>query len=531
LKSVVSVVIEGGHLAIVTSRPASGDEEFRRFSEQSIVGDLLPFDEAQRKDFAARWFADRADDFLEKVRWFAESGTSFREQLLLTPLLLTIAAAVYEDQDDLPESGKNELYREFINVLFKKAEQRGLREELREDVFDVARSALEELALAMTDRPEENTFSDLEKVCANFLRQTLGYNAVRAQRPAHDLCEVLTRRSGVLFKQGETCQWVHATMREYLAAVALDRQIKDGSGDYETTVGARISETKNDELLITFGRIHDDKQALISWLAKKAQTEKSSKAAVFAYDIWDESDAQTQNELHTEIILALACGFGDADSGSHLRDVSKNLLVEMSERAVEPLLHLLDEMNGVQEKLLPEWDDPRERPDIYDEPGRQIYQAERIRLKIIKILGEIGDERAIEPLVSLLPRQARFDSYRDYIARTARRALRCIGEPAIAPIIACVIDSGNSTKDRCDYLAGLTSIGIRTDEVSETVHKCLTEGLKGDKELLNFSIWAAVSLRDRSQAQLIKQALASNNLDTLERAALYFELMPDEAAV
>lgn len=530
LKSLVSILIEGGHLAIVTSRPASGDEEFRRFSEQSVVCDLLPFDEAQQKDFATRWFENRADDFIGKVRWFSDGGTLF-EPLALTPLLLTIAAAVYEDQGDLPEAGKNELYCEFINVLFKKAEQRGLREELSEDVFDVARFALEELALAMTDRPEENAFNDLEKVCANFLRQTLGYNAVRARRPAHDLCEVLTRRSGVLFKQGETCQWVHATMREYLAAVALDRQIKDGSGDYETTVGVRIGETKNDELLITFGRIHDDKRALISWLAKKAQTEKSSKAAVFAYDIWDESDAQTQNELHTEIILALACGFGDADSGSHLRDVSKNLLVEMGERAVEPLLHLLDEMNGVQEKLLPEWDAPRERPDIYDEPGRQIYQAERIRQKIIKILGEIGDERAIEPLVSLLPQQSRFDSYRYYVAQTARRALRCIGEQAIAPIIARVTDSGNSTKDRCDYFAGLTSIGIRTDEVSETVRKCLTEGLTGDKELLNYSIWAAANLRDRSQARLVEQALASSdNLDTLDQAIWYFTVMPDESA-
>lgn len=531
LKHLVSVLTEGGHLAVVTSRPASGDEEFRRFGEKSVIGDLLPFDDAQQKDFAVRWFGDRADDFLVKVQRFVKSGTLFREPLALTPLLLTIAAAVYEAQGDLPEAGENELYREFINVLFKKAEQRGLKDELRDEVFDVARSALEEMALAMTDRPEENTFNDLEKVCADFLRRELPhYTVARARKPAHDLCEVLTRRSGILFKQGKTCQWVHATMREYLAAVALDRRIKDGGG-YETTVGARIGESKNDELLIAFGKIHDDKRTLVLWLTGKAQTEKSSKAAVFAYDIWDECDPGTRDELHTEIILALACGFGDANSGRYLRDVSKNLLVEMGERAVEPLLNLLGEMNGVQEKLLPEWDDQGERPDIHEESGRQIYQADRIRRKIIKTLGEIGDERAIELLVSLLPQQVRFDSYRYYVAQAARRALLCIGERAIAPIIACVIDSTNSTKERCDYFAGLTSIGIRTDEASETVRQCLEEGLIGNKEILNFSIRAAVSLRDRSQAGLVKQALASDNLDTLEKAALYFELMPDESAV
>lgn len=532
LKKLISFLTEDGHLVIVTSRPSSDDKEFRRVSEMLIVGDLLPFDKNQQKDFAVRWFATRADDFLEKVQRFSGGGTLFREPLLLTPLLLTIAAAVYEAQDDLPETGKNELYREFIVILFKKAAQRGLREELREDVFDVARFALEELALAMTDRPEENTFNDLEKVCANFLRQTLGYNTLQAKKPAHDLCEVLTRRSGVLFKQGDTCQWVHATMREYLAAVAIDRQIKDNSSDYETTIGTRIGETKNDELLTTFSRIHDDKRALISWLAEKAQTENSAKAAVFAYDIWDESDLQTQNDLHTEIILALACGVGDENSGSRLHEVSKNLLIEMGEKVVEPLLHLLDEMNSVQEKLLPEWDDPRERPSTYDEPGRQIYQAYRIRDIIIKIFGEIGDARTIEPLVSLLPQQLCSDSYRYHISRTARRALRCVGEPAIAPIIARILDSASSTKDRCDYFAGIISIGIRSNDVSEIVSKCLAEGLKGNKELLDYSIWAAAVLRDRLQSQLVIEAMtSSDDLDTLDHAAWYFMLMPDKSAV
>ena len=528
LKMLISILTEGGHLIAITSRPAN-DEEFRRLIKTSVVGDLLPFDEVQQKDFAVRWFAHRADDFLEKVRRFGESGNLFREPLALTPLLLTVAAAVYEDQGDLPEAGKDELYREFINVLFKKAEQRGLKSDLRDDIFDVARFALEELALAMTDRPDENTRADLEKVCADFLRQSLGYTPARAPRPAQDLCEVLTRRSGVLFRQGEICQWVHATMREYLAAVALDRKIEDG-GDYETIIGTRFKEDRNDELLVAFGRIHESKRALILWLTEKAQAEKSSKAAVFAYDIWEECDEAMRDELQAQIILALACGFGDRDSSSHLRDVSKDLLVEMGERAVEPLLRLLDEMNGTQEKLLPEWDNSRERPDIYEEPGRQIHQSERIRQKIIKILGEIGDDRAVEPLVSLLPQQVRFDSYRYYISLTARRALRCIGEPAIAPIIARVADTANSIKDRCNYFAGLTCIGIRSDAVSEVVRKCLEEGLAGNKELLDYSIWAAASLRDPSQSQIIKQTLASDDLETLDQAAWYFTATPDESA-
>lgn len=469
--------------------------------------------------------------FSFKVQKFSESETLFREPLILTPLLLTIAAAVYEAQGDLPDTGKNELYRNFINILFEKAEQRGLRQELSEEVFDVARPALEELALAMTDRPEENNLADLEKVCAEFLRVELRYSTARAQRPARDLCEVLTRRSGVLFRQGVICQWVHSTMREYLAAVALNRRVVDGS-NYETEIGARIRDSKNNELLLAFGRVHDDKRALIEWLAQKAQTEKSADAAIFAYDFWDECESRLRDELQSKVIVALAHGFGEMNSGRHWHDASKRLLIEMGEKAVKPLINLLNEMNAVQQILIPKQSEQQEeRPDIYAEPGRQIYQAYLIRAEIVKILGEIGDERAIEPLLSLLSQQVPFDSYRRDISRSARRALRCIGEPAIALLLARINDPNSSIKERCDYLAGLNAVGVRTAEASKTIWKCLAEGLRGDAELLNHSIWAASCLRDRTQHPFVKQALTADDLDTLDRAALYFTLMPDDSAI
>lgn len=63
LKNLINILTAKEHIVVITSRPAS-DEEFRRLSEKCVVGDLLPFDDTQRRDFAKRWFADRAEDFL-----------------------------------------------------------------------------------------------------------------------------------------------------------------------------------------------------------------------------------------------------------------------------------------------------------------------------------------------------------------------------------------------------------------------------------------------------------------------------------
>jgi hypothetical protein len=81
-------------------------------SSHLTVAELLPFDDVQRRDFARRWFADGGEDFLAKVDQIS-TGNLFREPIVMTPLLLTVAATVYRQHGDLSAAGQVELYGKF----------------------------------------------------------------------------------------------------------------------------------------------------------------------------------------------------------------------------------------------------------------------------------------------------------------------------------------------------------------------------------------------------------------------------------
>lgn len=252
--------LEGQHLVVMTSRPAS-DPAYSDLARKFTVYDVLPLGARQQIDFATRWFPDAADDFLSKVRRIS-AGNAFRESLELTPLLLTIAAAVYRRDGDLPEFGEAELYGKFIDILFEEAESRGLLAELKDGVSDVARGGLERLALAMTERPTENTLAALTQVSAEFLRDEFGWGATRAETRGRQFAEVMGRRAGVLYRRGGAFQWVHPTFREYLAAQALDRQLRRSGNDYTAVIGERLLEQTWHDVLWSLTLTHQDRQEL-----------------------------------------------------------------------------------------------------------------------------------------------------------------------------------------------------------------------------------------------------------------------------
>jgi predicted NACHT family NTPase len=223
-------MLEGQHRVILTSRPAS-DDQYQELASYFTVYDVLPFDEEQRIDLARRWIPDTADDFLTKVNRIS-AGNLFREPLVMTPLLLTIAAAVYRRNGDLPESGQVELYGRFIDILFEEARQRGLRDELGEEVFDIARSGLGKLALATTERPTENTLAALTQVSAELLQKELEWRRARAETRGRQFVEVMGRRTGVLYRQGESfrqCCKNYFEARKFFKSISSSSNLKQGS--------------------------------------------------------------------------------------------------------------------------------------------------------------------------------------------------------------------------------------------------------------------------------------------------------------
>lgn len=519
--------LEGQHRVVLTSRPA-GDEQYRELASKFTVCDVLPFDEDQQIDLAKRWLPNAADDFLSKVKRIS-AGNLFREPLAMTPLLLTIAAAVYRRHGDLPESGKVELYGRFIDILFEEARRRGLRDELEGEVFDVARGGLEKLALATTEHPEENTPTALAYVSAEFLREELGWAETRAETRGRQFVEVMGRRTGVLHLKGDTFHWVHPTIREYLAAQALDRQLRRPGNDYTKVIGERLLDEGWYDVLWNLTFIHQDRQALICWMSREARDGFDADAALLAYDCWQDSEPVVREALKHDIVGALVGGLGDSQSGLARRDRLLQYLTQMGGDVTERLITLLEEYNGLQRQLLPEWNEEERRPSIHTEPGKRIYAGFRLRGSIVKVLGDIGDERAVEPLISLLDEEAKFDSFRWDIARDARRALRCTGLISVGPLLARITDAALPTKSRLDCLTALGVVGIRTAAVTPILDACMREGLHGDAGLLARSLWAARRLGDRTHQTRAISALASDNKDVVSEAALYLSRTPDVA--
>jgi hypothetical protein len=521
--------LEGHHLLVMTSRPA-GDDGYRELASKFTVYDVLPFDEGQQVEFATRWFPDASEDFLAKVGRIS-AGNIFREPLELTPLLLTVAAAVYQREGDLPESGEAGLYAKFIDILFEEARRRGLLDELKDGVSDVARGGLERLALAMTEHPSENSPAALTRVSAEFLREEFGWGATLAETRGAQFVEVTSRRTGVLFSRDNSLHWVHPTIREHLAAQALDRQLRRSENDYTAVVGARLLDNRWHDVLWHLTFIHRNRRGLLQWMSIEARDKFDADAALLAYDCWEDSEPAVREALKSDIVGALAGGLGDSQSGLSPRGRLLRHLTRMGVDVTEQLIALLNEYNGLQQRLLPDWDGEERRPDRNTEAGKQIYAGLRLRHNVIKILGDVGDERAVEPLISLLDEEDKTDSFRWEIARSARRALRCIGTASVGPLLARIGDATIPTKVRLDCLTTLGVVGIRTAAVTPILDSCLQEGLGGNAELLARSLWAARRLGDGAHKAHAISALTSDDVQVVAKAAEYLKLMPDQSGL
>jgi HEAT repeat protein len=264
-------------------------------------------------------------------------------------------------------------------------------------------------------------------------------------------------------------------------------------------------------------------------MSTEASDNFDADAALLAYDCWKDSEPAVREALKSDIVGALAGGFGDRQSGLSPRGRLLQHLTQMGVDVTEQLIALLDEYNGLQHRLLPNRDGEERRPDRYTEEGRQIYAGLRLRHNVIKVLGDVGDERAVEPLISLLDEGDETDSFRWEIARSARRALRCIGTASVGPLLTRVRDATLPTKVRLDCLTALGVGGIRTAAVTPTLDLCLQEGLNGNVELLAHSLWAARRLGDGAHQAYAISALASDDVHVVAEAAEYLKVVPGQS--
>lgn len=515
-------------LLVITSRP--GDKDL---SEQLLphfaIFDILPFDSDQQQDFANRWFPETASDFLQKIEGILASS-SHKEPLAMTPLLLTIAAAVYHRDGDLPEASWIELYGHFIDILFAEASHRGLEKELGTDLSDVARSGLELIALRMREDPAKNTLSDITKVIAKYLRNEFSWGNAKAEKQSELFIEVLTRRIGVLFRQGDVCHWIHASLREHLAAQALDRQLRIEENQYSKVIGDLLFAANWYDVLLILSGIHKEQRVLLQWMAAEVISRKSGETSLLVYDSWQLSEDSVRTDTHQDMVRALVSGFADRQAHGFVYESIRERLVEMDGSIVETLIGILFEYQGLQKRLLPDWSDEKTHPDIHTNPGDQIHAGFLLRMKVMKTLGEIGDGRAVEPLIAIITNKDTVDSFRFEITRGARRALRCIGHLAVEPLLKRISDKTISVTTRCECLTALCAVGLRPRKVSKALGATLREGLQDDLELFKRAIEVSTILRDKAHHSHAILALDHADVETVGNAARYLSQMPSDLA-
>jgi tetratricopeptide (TPR) repeat protein len=207
-------VQESGYTSVVASRnipSITGSEFLRTFFDWYRIG---PLTTEQQERLVRNWVGDRAASFFSDFKRLKTGSLSE------TPLLLTIAAVVFQSDKQLP-SRRSLLYNRFVDVSLKEAVRRGLENDLGESSLYIW-EALTQVALSMSVNWGSPTTSYLKRDLARFFVDELQRPPLEATKWAQRFLEAMAHRSGLftMSPQG-TISWLHATFHEFLTAEAI----------------------------------------------------------------------------------------------------------------------------------------------------------------------------------------------------------------------------------------------------------------------------------------------------------------------
>ena len=334
LNGFVETVNEQGHHVVITSRPA------RELAEDlgggfSTYG-LLQFTPEQQREFANRWFGEQAENFLGEVRRVET------EYLNGTPLLLTIAAVVYDPKESLPER-QADLYGRFVDIWLAEAKRSRLKQELGERVTGAAQWALEHLALAMSERPGDRSEDVLTRETVNFLRNAFNMPALEAQIEGAKFINALGRHSGLLSADGMVYEWMHATLREYMAARELARKLEESDHDFAAVLGDKPFKEEWEGVCVYLAGVMQQPGKLIEWLSAQVIESNDGEAAFLVRECWSKSSAADDEQALNALVDALMISLGD-DERPHVQREAVETLVWIGPRGVGKLIAKLGEL-------------------------------------------------------------------------------------------------------------------------------------------------------------------------------------------
>jgi HEAT repeat protein len=423
---------------ILTSRPSAYTEKEWESSRLSVY-EIQPFTPDQTAELARRWFGEGAFGFLQALETVRSSV------LTETPLLITIAAKVYLERKSLPER-RSQLYQEFVDIWLDEARERGLRDELDAALLDLAQPALAHLALAMTDHHDWTDEKSLIPVVAEYLDEQLNLKA-RAPAVAERFLRVMARRSGVFLKREEQYEWVHPTFREYFAALALNQQLESGKS-FEEVLSERAMQEEWEDTIITLAKISNKQDALVIWLSEQTVTRKRGVFALLSFRCgWEALLITKASRVRNYVIKALISALGDYYNNTG--EIASEMLVAIGVDAIKPLILALNTPNEYVR---------RNAYQALTKIGASAVEMlidslkGSVRWYAILALGEIGDPRAVEPLIACLRDASPF------VRQVAANALGKIKDSrAVEPLVDALSDPDETV--RKNAVQALVEIG------------------------------------------------------------------------
>jgi hypothetical protein len=227
---------------LVTSR-ALPPAELKILEKEALpIYVLEPFTRSQLPEFATRWFeALNIQNSEQLVANFVDQVShSQLSSLVEIPLIATMMCVVFASRSNqaLPRS-RLDLYEDFISLLLAKRNTQinalaRMQERVRpygstaekavDELMTGLRSLLEHIAAFRWDSPLQDTESPVD----------IAYMRLELLRPGHlpgnewrDILREALRISGLLVEQGEDLQFLHFTIKEFLAACQLSARPTD----------------------------------------------------------------------------------------------------------------------------------------------------------------------------------------------------------------------------------------------------------------------------------------------------------------
>jgi len=260
----------GGNRFVLTSRIV-GYREVRLAAEGLVEATLVDFDYGEIKEFLGKWTASiekavggetgvaqaRAEEERRELLAAVEVNPGVRS-LAANPLLLTILALMKRGGIALPDR-RVELYKNYVETLLKHwnlARSLAGRSGREVDLVETMK-VLEPLALWMHEVSpgvglvkEGELLRKLESLCA-------GRGHADPARAAGEFLKDVRDHSSLLLGRGEhQYGFIHLTFQEYLAAVALARKAREGTGALVEALASHVGEAPwHEVVLLTIGHL------------------------------------------------------------------------------------------------------------------------------------------------------------------------------------------------------------------------------------------------------------------------------------